>query len=138
MYHIGWHLQHRQTKNFLSHCCFTFDMKRVEAVVHTDKVANVAAALENKVGGFLAIDGKGRGSGARPTIRMGRGTGTMKAEYNTVSSLMTIVDDEKVNAAIDIISGAVYTGTSGDGIIIVSQVDEVINIATKKRGSEAL
>ena len=113
-------------------------MKRVEAVVHTDKISKVVDALENKVGGFIAIDGKGRGSGARPTVRMGRGTGTMKADYNMVSSLMTIVDDEQVNKAIDIISGAVYTGTSGDGIIVVSQVDDVVNIATKKRGSEAL
>lgn len=124
--------------NFLSHRCYTFSMKRVEAVVHTDKISKVVDALENKVGGFLAIDGKGRGSGARPTIRMGRGTGTMKADYNMVSSLMAIVDDEQVNTVIDIISGAVYTGTSGDGIIVVSQVDDVVNIATKKRGTEAL
>lgn len=113
-------------------------MKRVEAVVHTDKLTKVVDALESKVGGFVAIDGKGRGSGARPTIRMGRGTGTMKADYNMVSTLMAIVEDDNVDAVIDIISGAIYTGTSGDGIIIVSQVDDVVNIATKKRGSEAL
>lgn len=113
-------------------------MKRIVAIVQADKLKNVVDALEGKVGGFLAIEGKGRGSGARPTVRMGRGTGTMKADYNKIVSLMTIVDDSAVDTAIDAISGAVYTGTSGDGIITVSAVDEVVNIATKKKGSEAL
>ena len=113
-------------------------MKRVTAVVQADKMKNVVDALEGKVGGFLTLDGKGRGSGARPTVRMGRGTGTMKAEFNNVVSIVTVVDDSQLNATVDAISDAVYTGTAGDGIIIVSSVDEVINIASKKRGSEAL
>ena len=113
-------------------------MKRVTAVVQADKMKNVVDALEGKVGGFLALDGKGRGSGARPTVRMGRGTGTMKAEFNNVASIVTVVEDSQLNATVDAISDAVYTGTAGDGIIIVSSVDEVINIASKKRGSEAL
>lgn len=113
-------------------------MKRVEAIVHADKLKVVVEALEGKVGGFLAVDGKGRGSGARPTVRMGRGTGTMKAEFNNVVSITAIVDDAELSATIDTISGAVYTGTSGDGIIAVSTVEDVINIASKKKGSEAL
>lgn len=113
-------------------------MKRVEAIVPADKLKVVADALEGKVGGFLALDGKGRGSGARPTVRMGRGTGTMKAEFNNVVSIMAIVDDAELDAAIDTLSGAVYTGTSGDGIITVSTVEDVVNIASKKKGSEAL
>lgn len=113
-------------------------MKRVEAIIQADKVKAVADALDGKVGGFVTLDGKGRGSGSRPTVRMGRGTGTMKAEYNHVASVMTIVDDSQVDAAVDAISGAVYTGTAGDGIIVITSVDEVTNITTKKKGSEAL
>lgn len=113
-------------------------MKQVVAIVPADKLKAVVDALEGKVGGFLAVEGKGRGSGARPTVRMGRGTGTMKAEFNNVVSITTIVDDAQLSATIDTISGAVYTGTSGDGIITVSTVEDVINIATKKKGSEAL
>lgn len=113
-------------------------MKRITAIVQTDKIKAITNALEGKVGGFFTIDGKGRGSGARPTVRMGRGTGTMKAEYNQVTSIITIVDDAQVDAAIDAISGAAYTGTAGDGIIVVSSVDDVVNISTKKKGSEAL
>ena len=31
-----------------------------------------------------------------------------------------------------------FSGKAGDGIIVVSTVDDVLNIASKKRGSEAL
>lgn len=113
-------------------------MKRIEAFVPADKLQAVADALDGKVGGFLALEGKGRGSGARPTVRMARGTGTMKAEYNKIVSVVTVVDDAQATEAIDAISGAVHTGTSGDGIILVSAVDDAVNIATKKKGSQAL
>lgn len=113
-------------------------MKRIEAIVQADKLKSIVDALEGKVGGFIAFDGKGRGSGARPTVRMGRGTGTMKADFNTVASIVSIVDDSDVKTVVDAITEAAYTGTAGDGIIVVSTVDDVANITTKKKGSEAL
>ncbi len=113
-------------------------MKRVEAIVQANKLKTVVDALEGKVGGFVVSESKGRGSGARPTLRMGRGTGTMTAEYNQVATIVTIVDDTKLDSTINILSDATYTGNSGDGIIVVSTVDEVVNIASKKRGSAAL
>ena len=42
---------------------------------------------------------------------------------------------EKVSTAIE---EAAYTGKGGDGIIVVSNVESVLNIASKKSGSEAL
>lgn len=113
-------------------------MKRIEAIVQADKLKAVVDALEGKVGGFIALDGKGRGSGARPTVRMGRGTGTMKADFNKVVSIVSIVDDADVQSVINAITDAAYTGTAGDGIIITSTMDDVVNISTKKKGSEAL
>lgn len=113
-------------------------MKRIEAIVQADKLKSVVDALEGQVGGFVALDGKGRGSGARPTVRMGRGTGTMKAEFNNVCSIITIVDDAAADAAVNAISGAVYSGTAGDGIIAISTVDDVLNIASKNKGASAL
>lgn len=113
-------------------------MKRIEAIVQSGRIKAVVDALEGKVGGFTTLDGKGRGSGARPVVRMGRGTGTMKAEYNQISSIVTLVDDAQAQATIDAISGAAYTGKAGDGIIVVTNVDDVVNIASKKKGSDAL
>ncbi len=113
-------------------------MKRIEATVQTDRVSVVSEAIKDKVGGFTILDGDGRGSGKRHTIRSGRGTGTIEAEYNKVSTITTIVDDDKVESIISIMTDAANTGKSGDGIIVVSNIDSVTNIASKKSGSEAL
>jgi len=113
-------------------------MKRIEATIQATKIGAVSDAINDLVGGFSILEGNGRGSGARQTIRAGRGTGTMVAEYNKIAVVITIVDDseaEKVSAAI---AGAAFTGKGGDGIIIATNVENAINIASKKTGSEAL
>ncbi len=113
-------------------------MKRIEATIQTDKVSSVSEAIKDKVGGFTILDGDGRGSGKRHTIRSGRGTVTIEAEYNKVSTITTIVEDDQVESVTTAIADAAHTGNSGDGIIVVSNVDSILNIASKKSGSEAL
>ena len=113
-------------------------MKRVEATIQTDKVSAVSEAIKDIVGGFTIIDGDGRGSGKRHKIRSGRGTGTIEAEYNKVSKISTIVDDAKVETVLSAIGDAAFTGSSGDGIVTVEDISDVYNIASKKRGNEAL
>ena len=114
-------------------------MKRIEAIIQRDQLSAAADALEKVgVGGFTVTDTKGKGSGERPTIRGGRGTASYVAEYNTASSIITIVDDSKVDAVVSAIADAVYTGKPGDGIISVTNVEDVLNIASKKKGAEAL
>ena len=113
-------------------------MKRIEATVQATKIAAVTEAINDIVGGFTILEGKGRGSGIRQEIRSGRGTGTITAEYNEVATVSTIVNDsdvEKISAAI---AEASFTGKGGDGIVVISNVDNVLNIASKKSGSEAL
>ena len=113
-------------------------MKRIETTIQIDKIGLVSDAIKNMVGGFTILEGNGRGSGQRQTIRGGRGTGTFVAEFNKVAIVSTIVEDSKVEAVIKAISDVVFSGKAGDGIIVVSTVDDVLNIASKKRGSEAL
>lgn len=113
-------------------------MKRIEATIQVDKAGTVSDAIKELVSGFTILEGNGRGSGTRQTMRAGRGTGTFVAEFNKVATVSTIVEDSKVEAVIKAISDASYTGKAGDGIIVVSTVDDVVNIASKKRGSEAL
>ena len=113
-------------------------MKRIEATIQATKIAAVTDAINDIVGGFTILEGKGRGSGIRQQIRSGRGTGSITAEYNEVATVSTVVNDsdvEKISAAI---ANAAYTGKGGDGIITVSSVENVLNIASKKSGSEAL
>lgn len=113
-------------------------MKRIEATISGNKIGAVSNALNDIVGGFTILEGNGRGSGARQTIRSSRGTGTFVAEYNKVATVSTIVEDAKADQVIAAISEAAFTGNGGDGIIATSTVDDVVNIASKKRGSEAL
>jgi len=113
-------------------------MKRIEATVQVDKAGAVSDAIKDIVGGFTITEGKGRGSGARQSMRSGRGTGTITAEYNNVAYVSTVVDDSDVEKVSTAIADAAFTGKGGDGIIVVSNVDNVMNIATKKSGSEAL
>ncbi len=113
-------------------------MKRIEATIQSDKTGLVSDAIKDMVGGFTILEGNGRGSGQRQTIRAGRGTGTFLAEFNKVATVSTIVDESKVETVIKAISDAAFSGKAGDGIIVVTTVDDVLNIASKKRGSEAL
>ena len=113
-------------------------MKRIGATIQVNKIGSVSDALNDIVGGFTIKEGNGRGSGARQEIRSGRGTGTVTAEYSKVATITTIVDDSDVEKVSTAIADSVFTGQGGDRIIAVSNVDSVINIASKKRGSEAL
>ena len=113
-------------------------MKRIEATVHIDKTGAVSDAIKDMVGGFTILEGNGRGSGERQKIRAGRGTGTFIAEFNKVATVGTIVNDSDVDKVVTAIGDAAFSGNPGDGIITISTVDDVINIASKKRGPEAL
>lgn len=113
-------------------------MKRIEATIQIDKTGAVSDAIKEVVGGFTILEGNGRGSGQRQRVRAGRGTGTFIAEFNKVATVSTIVEDSKLEQVLTAISEAAFTGKPGDGIIAVSTVDDVLNIASKKRGSEAL
>jgi nitrogen regulatory protein PII len=113
-------------------------MKRIEATIQRDKIGPVSDAIKDVVGGFTILEGNGRGSGQRQTIRGGRGTGTFVAEFNKVATVSTIVNDPIVEQVINAISEAAFSGKSGDGIITVSPIEDARNIASKKRGSEAL
>lgn len=113
-------------------------MKRIEATIQADKVGVVSDALKEKVGGYTILEGKGRGSGKRQTMRAGRGTGTFEAEYNTVATISTIVEDSQVESVVSAIADAAFTGNGGDGIVSIETVEDVLNIASKKRGNEAL
>ncbi len=113
-------------------------MKRIEATIQSSKVGVVSDAINDIVGGFTVIEGNGRGSGARQEIRSGRGTGTFTAEYNKVATVITIVDDSIVEKVSTSIADAAFTGKDGDGIIVVSNIESALNIASKKTGPEAI
>ncbi len=114
-------------------------MKRVEAVIVTEKCSAVIDALKKiGVGGITFVDGKGRGAGQREAIHGSRGTTRFVPEFHPRTSLMTVVDDSEVEAVISAITNAAGTGSKGDGKIFIFSVEDVVDIGTKKRGNDAL
>ena len=114
-------------------------MKRVEAIIPNNKMSLVVSAIEGvDVTGITVIESRGRGKGARPYVRSSRGTKMQPAEYNNLITVITIVDDSKVEQIVSAILDAASTGTSGDGKIFISNVDETIDIQTKQRSKNTL
>lgn len=114
-------------------------MKRIEAVIPSDRLREVREAVKNAgATGLLILSGKGQGAGQRPMRSDMRGTARHLAEYNTIESVMTVVDDSMVDKVVDAILEAASTGSKGDGKVFVSDVTQIADIGTKKKGEGAL
>ena len=114
-------------------------MKRVEAVIATEKVSAVNDALKKAgVGGVTVLDGKGRGAGHREAVSTARGTAYFVPEFHSRTSIVTVVDDSKVEAVVNAILSAASTGSPGDGKIFISTVEDAVDIGSKKRGTGAV
>lgn len=114
-------------------------MKRVQAVVHSDKLSAVIDAMEKVgVGGVTVFQSRGRGKEQRRTIQSGRGTGVRVAEFNPLETLFAVVEDAKIEDLITAIKEAASTGSKGDGKIFISPVDETVDIGSKQRGQQSL
>lgn len=114
-------------------------LKRIEVIIATENVNKVNNALKNAgVSGVTIHEGKGRGATAKAEITGARGTTRFVSEFYSRSSIVTIVDDSKVDAVINAITSAVSTGSLGDGKILISSIDEVIDIGSKKRGKDSI
>jgi len=114
-------------------------MKRLEAVIPSEKLRAVIDAVENAgVGGITISQSRGRGKGQRPAIETGRGTGVHIAEFNSFETLFTVVDDSKVDAVTSAITDVCSTGSKGDGKIFISTVDDTVDIGSKQKGVSSL
>jgi nitrogen regulatory protein P-II 1 len=114
-------------------------MKRIEAIVASEKVLAVNEALKNAgIGGCTILDAKGRGKGEKPVVETGRGTGRYTSEFSVRSDIVVIVEDSDVDKVIKTIVDTVSTGSAGDGKIFISQINEAVDIGTKKRGQTAI
>jgi nitrogen regulatory protein P-II 1 len=114
-------------------------MKRIEAIIASEKVLDVNEALKNAgVGGCTILDAKGRGKGEKPVVETGRGTGRYMSEFSVRAAIVIIVEDSDVDKVIKTIVDTVSTGSAGDGKIFVSQINEAVDIGTKKRGQTAV
>ena len=112
-------------------------MKLVAAIIKPFKLDDVREALsEIGVSGITVVEVKGFGRQKGHT-ELYRG-----AEY-VVDFLPKIkvecaIDDDKLDAVIEAISGAAQTGKIGDGKIFVYELAQAVRIRTGETGAEAL
>lgn len=112
-------------------------MKKVEAIIRHFKLEDVKNALsEQGVAGMTITEvrGCGRQKGHTETYR-----GTEYAvDFVPKVKLEVVVDDDRLQAALDTILRAARTGQIGDGKIFVTDLVDTIRIRTGETGGDAL
>ena len=113
-------------------------MRKIEAIVRMERLADVKAALAGA--GFpglhiIRVVGRGRQKGI---LHMGRGGETYDVDMFPKVKIELVVQDEEVEGLIDIICESARTGNIGDGKIFVLPVGDAWRVRTGERGEEAL
>ena len=112
-------------------------MKRIDAIIKPFKLDEVKEALEKlEIFGMTVIEVKGFGQQKGHT-ELYRGA-EYQVDFVPKVMLILVVEDNKVEPAVDAIVNAAQNGKIGDGKIFVSEVSEVIRIRTNERGSSAI
>lgn len=105
-----------------------------------EKFAEVEESLK-KIGvtGLTYLLAEGRGKAKGEVMVSGRGTRTYRAEYVERIKLEVIVRNSDVQKVVDaIMEGAATGSVAGDGKVVVSSVEQVVDISSGRNGEEAL
>ncbi|MDQ3836574.1 MAG: hypothetical protein M3270_06535 [Thermoproteota archaeon] len=103
--------------------------KRIEAIISSEKLDAVLTAIGSLKLAATYYDSKGKGKGQKYTISYGRGVGSSKMAYSDRKTVVTIVDEHRVEDVITVIrSVAAESSSSSAGVIIISPVDEILQI----------
>lgn len=112
-------------------------MKYIIAIIQPDKLSEVRRALIDNDINLMTVSeviGHGRQQGITQVFR-----GHKEAGYFLRKVKLEIaVNDEYLDAAMNAISEAAYSGKPGDGKIFVLELQEVYRIHTKETGKVAI
>lgn len=112
-------------------------MKKIEAIVKPFKLEDVREALADVgIAGMTVTEVKGFGRQKGHT-ELYRGA-EYQIDFLPKVKIEMIIDDERVDAAIEAILGSAKTGKIGDGKIFVYPVEQVIRIRTSEQGEDAI
>ena len=113
-------------------------MKKIEAVIRTEKLNDVKTALAIKgYVGLTTYEVKGRGR-QKGIVLQWRGVREYRVDVLTKTKIELVVDDEDAPKVVEIIREKAATGKVGDGKIFILPVEEVIRIRTGERGKDAI
>jgi nitrogen regulatory protein PII len=103
--------------------------KRIEAIISSEKLDAVLTAISSLKLAATYYDSKGKGKGQKYTISYGRGVGSSKMAYSDRKTVVTIVDEHRVEDVITTIrSAAAGSGSSSAGVIVISSIDDILQI----------
>ncbi len=112
-------------------------MKKIEAIVRHFKLEDVKNALVEKgISGMTITEVRGFGRQKGHT-EMYRGT-EYRVDFVPKVKVEVVVDDAKLQAAVNAIVKVAQTGQIGDGKIFVSNLEESVRIRTGETGSDAI
>jgi nitrogen regulatory protein PII len=112
-------------------------MKLVTAIVKPFKLDDVKDALKDAgVAGVTVTEvrGFGRQGGHTETYRGAE----YKIDFVPKVELKVVVDDDMVDAIVDVVVAAAATGKIGDGKIWVTTIDRLVRIRTGEEGADAI
>jgi len=111
--------------------------KKIEAIIREEKLEDIKKALQDV--GIVGLNiTEIRGHGRQGGVTLSGRVGTYQIEFLPKIQLNIVLSDHNVEKAIKTIRETAYTGSTGDGIIFVYPVDDVIRIRTGERGHDAL
>jgi nitrogen regulatory protein P-II 1 len=112
-------------------------MKKVEAIIRPEKLADVRTALaEIGVPGVTITDVKGHGA-QRGIQQHWRGT-AYTVDLLPKVKIETVVPDELVERVLEIVHETARTGEIGDGKVFVFEIAEAMRVRTGERGHGAM
>ncbi len=111
-------------------------MKKIEAIIRSEKLDGVKEALEDR--GILGmtitqVSGRGRQKGIALQWRAGE----YRVDFLPKIKMEIVCSDDECKTAVDIICKSARTGKVGDGMIFVLPVESAVRVRTNDI-SEAL
>jgi len=113
-------------------------MKEIKAIIRPFKLLDVSEALKD-IEGLPGVNvseikgfGKGRAASAKDKVVY------EMVEFVPRIQLELVVNDEMVDAVVNVIQEYAHTGNPGDGKIFVSNIEEIVKIRTNERGRDAI
>jgi nitrogen regulatory protein P-II 1 len=112
-------------------------MKKVEAIIQPSRFDSVKEALlEIGIDGMTVVEVRGHGRQKGHTeVYRGR---EYTLDLLPKIKIEMILQDQRVDSAVQAILTTAKTGKIGDGKIFISSVDDVIRIRNSERGDSAL
>lgn len=112
-------------------------LKKIEAIIREDKVNDVIDALK-EIGIVGMNTFEVRGHGRQGGVQLVGRAGTYQVNLLPKIQVNIVLNERNLEAAINAIIKSAYTGETGDGIIFVMPVDDVIRIRTQEQGPGAM